>query len=156
MPLLSRLVRRFRRDRLRAEVEASLKRGTGLRKEEWLLHTPMASGSLERTAGEVIDWCQEKIGETRRPYGVDQMALAIACAEPGGDPIASKTFGVFRPVDFYREGGISENVEEFFREFHETELNERGAIRFAAVLFSWGDVARDTIFKEAGLKESGN
>ena len=152
--MISRLLRRFRRDRLRAEVEASLKRGTGLRKEEWLLHTPMPSGSLERTAGEVIDWCQTKIGETRRPYGVDQMALAIACAEPGGDPIASKTFGVFRPVDFYRDGGISERVEEFFQEFHETELNERQAIRFAAVLFSWGDVARDTIFKESGGNEA--
>ena len=89
------------------------------------------------------------IGDTRRPYGVDQLALAVACAEPGGDPIASATFGIFRPVDFYRDGGVSDRVLDFVRETGSAHLEARdNTVRFAAALFSWGDVARETIFND--------
>ena len=148
--MLLRFLRKLRRDPLRARVEASIRRGTGLRKGEWLLtEMPADADRVASLASEIVDWCQEQIGDTRRPYGVDQRALAVACAEPGGDPIASATFGIFRPVDFYRDGGVSERVLDFIRETGNEHLAERDStVRFAAALFSWGDVARRTIFND--------
>jgi hypothetical protein len=148
--MLSALLRRFRPDPLRARVEESIRRGTGLSKQEWLLgDAPLSRSDIEQLADQVITWCRGRIAATRRPYGIDQMALAIACAEPGGQPIASTTFGVFRPVEFYEESGVEERVRSYLSDLPLEELNRRsGGIRFAAALFSWGDVARDTIFAD--------
>ena len=148
--MLLRFLRKLRRDPLRARVEASIRRGTGLRKGEWLLtEMPADAERVASLATEIVDWCQEQIGDTRRPYGVDQLALAVACAEPGGDPIASATFGIFRPIDFYRDGGVSQRVSDFIRDTGSEHLEERDStVRFAAALFSWGDVARETIFND--------
>ena len=146
--MLARLIRRFRRpDSLRSRVEASIGRGTGLRKGEWVLDaTPIDDGAIAVTTEEILAWCRERIAETRRPYGIDQIALAIACAEPGGSPLASATFGVFRPVEFYCEGGVADRVTHFMESLRVEELNRRSSVRFAAALFSWGDVARDTVY----------
>ena len=148
--MLSALLRRFRPDPLRARVEDSIRRGTGLSKQEWLLgDAPLARDDLEHLAEQVIAWCRDRLAATRRPYGIDQMALAIACAEPGGQPLASTTFGVFRPIEFYEEAGVEQRVRTYLAELPLGDLNRRtGGIRFAAALFSWGDVARDTIFAD--------
>lgn len=148
--MLSALLRRFRPDPLRARVEESIRRGTGLSKQEWLLgDDPLSPRDIEQLADQVITWCRGRIAATRRPYGIDQMALAIACAEPGGQPIASTTFGVFRPVEFYEESGVEARVRSYLSDLPLDDLNRRtGGIRFAAALFSWGDVARDTIFAD--------
>lgn len=109
--------------------------------------------AIDQLVEDVVEWCRDRIASIRRPYGIDQLALALACATPGGDPLASKTFGVFRPVDFYSDEGIGDRVEAFLREVPVEELNaqlEAGAsgIRFAAALFSWGDVAREAMFDD--------
>ena len=146
--MLARLIRRFRRpDSLRSRVEASIGRGTGLRKGEWVLDAaPIDDSAIAATTEEILAWCRDCIAETRRPYGIDQIALAIACAEPGGSPLASATFGVFRPVEFYHEGGVADRVTRFMESLRVEELNRRSSVRFAAALFSWGDVARDTVY----------
>lgn len=148
--MLSALLRRFRPDPLRARVEESIRRGTGLSKQEWLLgDKPLEPHDIEQLADQVLAWCRGRIAATRRPYGIDQMALAIACAVPGGQPIASTTFGVFRPVEFYEASGVEERVRAYLDGLPLAVLNDReGGIRFAAALFSWGDVARDTIFAD--------
>ena len=148
--MLSALLRRFRPDPLRARVEDSIRRGTGLSKQEWLLGTdPLSAEDIQQLADQVISWCHGRIAATRRPYGIDQMALAIACAEPGGQPIASTTFGVFRPIEFYEASGVEERVRSYLSDLPLDALNgKQHGIRFAAALFSWGDVARDTIFAD--------
>jgi len=73
----------------------------------------------------------------------------VACAEPGGEPLSSMTFGVFRPVEFYIEDGVGARLEAYLHELPLDQLNQRnGDIRFAAALFSWGDVARETVFAD--------
>lgn len=151
--MLGTLLGRFRPDPLRTRVEASIRRGTGLSRREWLLGTdPLTPHVMQSLSDEIIEWCRERMSASRRPYGIDQMALAIACAQPGGEPIASTTFGVFRPVEFYVADGVASRVESYLHDLSLADLNHRdGPIRFAAALFSWGDVARDTVFAdEAG------
>ena len=39
-------------------------------------------------------------------------------------------------------------LTRFMASLRVEELNRRAAIRFAAALFSWGDIARDTIYHD--------
>jgi len=148
--MLDALLRRFRPDPLRSRVEASIRRGTGLSRQEWMLGAePLGHPEMDDLGASIVGWCQDRLAATRRPYDIDQMALAIACAVPGGPPLASTTFGVFRPVEFYTEGGVAERVLAYLHDLDLEGLNRReGPIRFAAALFSWGDVARETIFAD--------
>lgn len=148
--MLHSLMDRFRPEPLRARVEASIRRGTGLSRREWLFGPePLTPGSMIQLSDEVLEWCRERMAASRRPYGIDQMALAIACAIPGGAPLSSTTFGVFRPVEFYTGDGVGSRVEAYLCELPLADLNRRpGPIRFAAALFSWGDVARETVFAD--------
>jgi hypothetical protein len=147
--VLEQLLARFRPDPLRARVEASVQRGTGLHKGEWLRDSlPLTPEALAEVSEDIVAWCRERMAASRKPYGIDQMALAVACAEPGGVPLASKTFGVFRPVDFYEDQGVAERVSEFVRGLDLDSVNRLQGVRFAAALFSWGDVAREAFYTD--------
>ncbi len=148
--MLNGLLGLLRRDPLRRRVEASIKRGTGLSKSEWLLtEAPFDDGDIDRLNDDMVGWCQERMSESRRPYGIDQMALAVACAIPGGRPLASASFGVFRPLEFYADGGVADRLTHFLHSIHLEDLNRRSTgVRFAAALFSWGDIARETVFAD--------
>jgi hypothetical protein len=150
--VLFRMLNRFRTDPLRTQVEDSIAAGTGLRKGEWMLP---AGGSdpeqLHEIAETIVSWCREQMSGTRKPYGVDQLTLAVACAVPAGTPIASATFGVFRPIDFHGEDGIASRVVAFVDGLAEQTDAPSSPLRLAAVLFSWGDVARDTIYRDEDI-----
>lgn len=134
---------------LRARVEASIKEGVGLNKQEWIFPAPLQPDDLASLGEAVVEWSRVRAGESRRPHGIDQCALALACAHPGGVPLASTTFGVFRPIELYAEDGIPERVSAFLEGLPLPTLNAAGEpVRFAAALFSWGDVARATLFAD--------
>lgn len=134
---------------LRARIEASVRDGVGLSKREWTLPPPVRPHELTALGEAVVEWSRLRVAESRRPYGIDQSALALACAHPGRAPLASATFGVFRPIELYTEGGIPERVQTFLDELPAETLNDSGEpVRFAAALFSWGDVARATLFAD--------
>lgn len=137
---------------LRERIEASIREGVGLSKQEWLLAAPLRPSDIDTLAEAVVEWSRVRAGEMRRPHGIDQCALALACAHPGGAPLASTTFGVFRPIDLYADGGIPERVTAFLEGLSLPALNEPGEpVRFAAALFSWGDVARATLYADEGV-----
>ena len=104
--------------------------------------------SALEVADEIIEWCKSTMARTKRPHGIDHMAVAVACAHPGDEPVASATFGVFRPADFYRAGGVSDSLTTFVNSIDKSGFDAARPIRFAAALFSWGDVARATVFKD--------
>ncbi|RLT39369.1 MAG: hypothetical protein DWI58_13180 [Chloroflexi bacterium] len=136
---------------LRERIEASIREGVGLSKHEWILAAPILDHELEALSEVVVEWARVRTSEMRRPHGIDQCALALACAHPGGAPLASTTFGVFRPVDLYADGGIPDRVTDFLEGLSLPTLNEGGEpVRFAAALFSWGDVARATLYADEG------
>ena len=153
--MLFRMLNRFRSDPLRAQVEEAVQAGTGLRKGEWLLAEGACSPeAVAEVAEAIVQWCREQMRGTRTPYGIDQMALAVACAVPGGAPVASATFGVFRPAEFHRENGVGARVSAFVQGLPLDEV-EPTPLRFAAALFSWGDVARDTIYRDDDVEAAG-
>lgn len=146
------LLRRFLRrpsaiDRL---VEQSLKSGVGLHRNVWHVRDlPIASHDLTSLASSVSAWVEEEMSKTRRPYGIDHMAVGLACAPVDGAPIASVSLGVFRPSDYYRDGGTRDQIESFVSDLPTDEINRHApAVRVAAALFSWGDLARATVFKD--------
>lgn len=122
-----------------------------MHRREWLLSDGgISRESLTALAEQVVAWCEETIAQTRRPYGIDHLAAAIACARPGQAPLASASFGVFRPADFYREGGTRDSIQHFVECLEPHALNaEGGQVRFAVALFSWGEVAKAMFEKGA-------
>ncbi len=140
----------LRRRRVSKAVQESIRKGVGLYREQWLLDDlPLTENSLSRIADQIVDWCKDTMARTRRPNGIDHMAVAVACAHPGEEPLASATFGVFRPVDFYRSGGVAESLTSFVMAIDESRgITTSQPIRFAAALFSWGDVARAAVFHD--------
>lgn len=144
MPLALPLTRHLRRRTLSRRIEQHIRAGVGLYGEEWVLDRfPLAPNDLATLAATVIAWCEETMASTRRPYGIDQMALALAAAHPGSEPLASVAVSVFRPLEFYQPGGQGERIAEFITSLDINALNVAARpVRVAITLFSWGDVAR--------------
>ena len=89
------------------------------------------------------------MGRTLRPYGIDQMAVGLACAPPQGEAFATVSLGVFRPVEYYAQGGTRQQIEDFVRALPLEVINRHHEpVRLAAALFSWGDLARATVFRD--------
>ena len=146
-----RLLRLIRpRTELERAIEQAVRGGVGLYRETWeVSQHPAAPATLDALADSVRAWCAHEMGQTRRPFGVDHMAVGVACAAPGGSPIASVSIGVFRPADFYSEGGTGDQIADFVRSLPLAEINRHASpVRIAAALFSWGDLARATIFRD--------
>lgn len=148
--MLRSLRRLWRTRALKRQIERNIQAGVGLHRQEWVLaDRPVTDDALAAMAARICTWCAETMARTRRPYGLDQMAVAVACAREGGEPVASASFGVFRPVEFYQEGGTRDRIAEFLVGLDPRDLNQGAEpLRFAAALFSWGDVARAVLFEE--------
>ena len=131
-------------------MERSLKEGVGMYRQTWPLDEgPIRAETLPKLSARVDAWVEEAISKTRRPYGVDQMAFAIACGPAVGEPINRATFGTFRPSEFYGDGGIKEQIDAFISELSLEEINRQSPpAQLAAALFSWGDLARATVFAD--------
>ena len=122
----------------------------GLYRQVWELPAPpLATGDLGSLTHDVLGWVERTMGTTRRPYGVDQLAVGLACAPAGGTPVVSVSFGVFRPREFYGAGGVQDRIATFVEDLPLPEINQHTTgVRMAAALFSWGDVARATVFRD--------
>ena len=78
------------------------------------------------------------MGEMRRPYGIDHVALALACRDTSGRILCSNSLGVRRPASFYGpEAGTS--VEAFLRDVD--QVRNETEMEVVAALLSLGDLA---------------
>lgn len=148
---LPRLLQHFRRSSpLERMVQSALREGVGLHRGLWRIdEMPVTGEQLAGLARALGRWLEEEMSRTRRPYGIDQMAVGIACAPLEGPPIATASFGVFRPRDYYATGGAGEQIAGFVEGLPLDKINEHPpSLRLAATLFSWGDLARATVFKD--------
>ena len=143
-------LRRRRHHALERRVEQAVQAGVGLYRQVWELPAPpLAADDLRGITHDVLGWVEHTMGATRRPYGVDQLAVGLACAPAGGTGIVSVSFGVFRPREFYGEGGAQDRITAFVGDLPLPEINQHApGVRIAAALFSWGDLARATVFRD--------
>ncbi|MEX1102729.1 MAG: hypothetical protein WED87_00660, partial [Dehalococcoidia bacterium] len=94
----------FRRRNVKREVMRMIREGVGVHEASW--DAPGVCPS-EVLAEEIVAWIQDAMGEMRRPYGIDHVAVALACKDPGGRVVCSNSFGVLRPGEFYGEHGAA-------------------------------------------------
>ena len=139
-----------RRGRLERLIDQSLRDGVGLHRHVFTVSDPpVADAALADLATDVTTWVEQAMSRPRRPYGIDQMAAGLACAPANGDPFATVSLGVFRPADYYTDGGLRDQIDQFVRALPLDQINaEPEAVRLAAAMFSWGDLARATVFPD--------
>ena len=86
----------------------------------------------------IVGWVRSAMGEMRRPYGIDHVALALACRDTSGRILCSNSLGVSRPASFYGpEAGT--RVEAFLRDVE--QVRNEAEMEVVAALLSLGDLA---------------
>ena len=127
----------IRRQSTQERVERLIRDGVGVREAAWEL-APSDNEARERVARSIVTWVQNIMGEMRRPYGIDQVVLALAARDGAGRVLCTNSMGVVRPASFYEEAG-SERIVAFLDDADAA----RGArsVRISAALLSLGDLA---------------
>ncbi len=126
----------FNRSTTRRLTEA-VHEGVGLREHAWPLPQRLESGATGM-ASEIVAWVREVMGNMRRPYGIDQVALALACRDAEGRVVCSNSLGILRPATFYTDEGQA-LVEAFLEDARIAEPGEGAKV--VGALLSLGDVA---------------
>ena len=140
---ISRLVERRS---LQADVRRALMSGVGLYHATWPIQTSPAAATSEELIAQLVGWCKEVLGGTRRPYGLDYVTLAVALLREGEGQVASVNYGVLRPGDFYNQSFVEERIRKTLCSWTNDQLiTGAGAGSLSAVLFSWGDLTRELL-----------
>ncbi|OAI39363.1 hypothetical protein AYO38_07880 [bacterium SCGC AG-212-C10] len=94
--------------------------------------------SNELLGAEIIRWVRSAMGEMRRPYGVNQVVLALAVRDAEGQVLCTNGSGVQRPEMFYgREG--EERILGFLTDMESVPSEKRHEV--VCALLSLGDLA---------------
>ncbi len=131
---------------LQADVRRALMSGVGLYHATWPIQNGPAAAASEELIAQLVGWCREVLGGTRRPYGLDYVTLAVALLREGEGQVASVNYGVLRPSDFYNQSFVEERVRETLYSWaraHTTAGGNAGSL--SVVLFSWGDLTRELL-----------
>ncbi len=138
--------RLFQRQALRADIRSALESGVGLYRTTWQLHSLNRTRASETLGGNVIGWCRDALSQTRRPYGLDYVTLALASVDEDGRQIASANLPSLRPPDFYGRGRAESEIKEILHGWAQSHaLPTRPGGCLSVVLFSWGDLTRDLL-----------
>lgn len=81
------------------QVQRLIQRGVGVRERSWAFTG--AGGDRQAQCDAIVAWVREAMSEMRRPYGIDHVALALACRDDRGQVVCTNSFGVVRPSAFY-------------------------------------------------------
>jgi hypothetical protein len=134
----------FRRRQVRRRVTRMIRAGVGVHEASW--EAPARRGATELLADEIVEWIQGAMAQMRRPYGIDHVAVALACKDASGRIVCSNSFGVIRPTEFYGEGG-GERVRAFLDDLSAVPGAERAEV--VAALLSLGELAYEMELGEA-------
>ena len=127
----------FSRFSTHRKVERLIRSGVGVREASWTIDG-YAPEVKEALVEDVIDWVRSAMGEMRRPYGIDHVALALAARDEGGRVLCSNSLGVLRPASFYAEEGAAQ-VLAFLGDAERVMRGARGEV--VGALLSLGDIA---------------
>jgi len=130
------------RRRLRQTAErlaAARRAGHGLYLREWC--DEQQDASLIEV---ILSWCRETLGGCRRPWGIDQFDLTLACTTPSGEPVRRLSLRRLRITDLYHGDRLAGDLRTLLfgdREQGESDDRRGVVLHVAAALFSWGDAA---------------
>lgn len=119
------------------KVERLIRSGVGVREASWDLAS-YDSATKDALVSDVIEWVRSAMGEMRRPYGIDHVALALAARDEGGRVLCSNSLGVLRPASFYATEG-PEQVRAFLGDAERVMRGQPGEM--VGALLSLGDIA---------------
>jgi hypothetical protein len=143
--MLQPLVRRMRRGSIRSKVRQAIDTGVGVYNGSWDLSVLPEEGE-GALSDQVLKWCHESLARMRKPYGLDYVTLVLAVVGPENQEVATLGFGVLRPQDLYGDGDVTARLREIIgRWYEEGVLTSLQAFKLSAVLFSWGDLARELL-----------
>lgn len=110
-----------------------MRRGVGVREASWVLPPPGGDGAFVEA---VRAWIAECGAAMRRPHGVDHVALALSCRDPGGLVRCSAAFAI-RPLGEYLGPRGEHDLLGFLRDAR-FAAPEGGTVK--AVFLSMGDL----------------
>ena len=128
----------MRRNSTHRRVESLIRQGVGVREASWEMAPAGDGPGRERLAGELATWVREAMATMRRPYGIDHVALALACRDSTGRVLSSSSLGVIRPGSFYGAEGV-ERIAGFLEDVE--LVRAAGAVNVSGALLSLGDLA---------------
>ncbi len=129
------MLRRWRSWGTRRRVEELIRGGVGVSERAWRCD---GGADPARLAAEVAMWAREEMAGMRRPFGVDQVALALAWRDGRGRVVCSASLGVMRPVAFY-DGSAEGQLKEAFGSA--LGLTDGSETEVLAALVRLGDLA---------------
>ncbi len=130
----------LKRPALRRHVRSALESGTGVHRHDWRVGTRDAS----QLAADVVTWCRRTAGQTRRPYGIDSLTLAVAALDSRDVTTAFERFDELAPADLYDDEKAARTIASALGKWNTDELLPADG-RLAVALFSWGDLADELL-----------
>ena len=127
------------------KVERLIRDGVGVHEACWRLEGGRSEAN-EALVEDVIEWVRASMGEMRRPYGIDHVALALAARDESGKVFCTNSLGVLRPQSFYGDAG-PEHVRAFLGDAARAMDGQGGEM--IGALLSLGDIAYELRGKAA-------
>jgi len=128
----------FRRANSQRRIEDAIRRGVGVTEFSWLAPRAGDPEARRSTLQTILVTVREAMAAMRRPYGIDHVALALACRDHNGRIVCANTLGVIRPASFYGAEGEA-RIAAFLDDVEAVPAADRA--RIDGALLSVGDLA---------------
>jgi hypothetical protein len=128
----------FRKFLTRRRLQHLIRNGVGVRESAWELPPDDDAPTRAAIVEEIAGWVRQAMGEMRRPYGIDHVALALACRDASGRIVCTNSLGVVRPGAFYGAEG-RDRISAFFDDLSSVPSAARRQV--VGALLSLGDLA---------------
>ncbi len=130
----------------RRRLQRLIRDGIGVRESAWALPPLDDAPGRARVVQEITGWVRASMGEMRRPYGIDHVALALACRDASGRIVCTNALGVIRPKAFYGDEGV-DRITAFMDDLRSVPAAPRREV--VGALLSLGDLAYELEFARA-------
>lgn len=128
----------LRKKNTHKRVKGLIRQGVGVHETTWAVSEGREPEACDEIVQQILDWVRESMSTMRRPYGIDHVALALACRDRSGNVLSSSSLGVIRPGSFYGEEGRN-RIAAFLGDVR--FAGERAPTQIAGALLSLGDIA---------------
>lgn len=132
------VIRSLRTALIRRRIQRLIRSGVGVHEASWKIQVAGDNQFRKAVVDDIARWVRESMGEMRRPYGIDHVALALACRDSAGRVRCSNSLGVIRPSAFYGVEG-SCRIDAFFDDIESTRVDR--PFEIVGALLSLGDLA---------------